>query len=187
MAAEQSTLFEGRRRFLKVSGALCVYFAAGLDRLGATEDVAAKSVDPALVGGYLKISSDGRLTVYSGKVDLGTGVRTALSQIVADELDFAFSRVELLQGDTALTPDQGVTFGSLSIQNGGVQLRQAAATARQALLIEAGRRFKVPPESLRVEDGMVYAPQAAPVALAALIDKQGLSLKLDKTAPLKAP
>ena len=68
------------------------------------------------------------VTVYSGKVDLGTGVRTALAQIVADELDVPFDRVKIVQGDTALTPDQGPTFGSLSIQIGGVQIRQAAAT-----------------------------------------------------------
>ena len=125
--------------------------------------------------------------MYSGKVDLGTGLRTALTQMVADELDVEFSTVAIIQGDTDLTPDQGVTFGSLSIQNGGAQLRQAAATARQALLIEAGKRFKVPPERLRIENGKVYAEENAPLPLAALIDKHGLSLKLDKTAPLKAP
>ena len=187
MAAEQSTLFEGRRRFLKVSGALCVYFAAGLDRLGATEDVAAKSVDPTLVGGYLKISSDGRLTVYSGKVDLGTGVRTALSQIVADELDIAFSRVELIQGDTALTPDQGVTFGSLSIQNGGVQLRQAAATARQALLQKASVKWGSDASALKTKDGHVVAPDGRQIAYEELIDAGLLTLHLDKAAPVKRP
>src|SRR3984957_15319950 len=187
MAAEQSTLFEGRRRFLKVSGALCVYFAAGLDRLGATEDVAAKSVDPTLVGGYLKISSDGRLTVYSGKVDLGTGVRTALSQIVADELDIAFSRVELIQGDTALTPDQGVTSGSLSIQNGGVQLRQAAATARQALLQKASVKWGSDASALKTKDGHVVAPDGRQIAYEELIDAGLLTLHLDKAAPVKRP
>src|SRR5436305_2014807 len=80
------------------------------------------------------------VTVYSGKVDLGTGVRTAMAQIAAEELSVPLSKVHVVQGDTLLTPDQGVTFGSLSIQNGGMQIRQAAATARDALVGEAARK-----------------------------------------------
>ena len=85
----------------------------------------------------LRIDADGRVTVYSGKVDLGTGRATAMAQIAAEELDVPLDRVTVIQGDTALTPDQGVTCGSLSIQSGGMQIRQAAATARQALLVAA--------------------------------------------------
>ena len=176
-----------RRTALQLSGALIVSFAIPLERGFSATQPTKKPVDLGSVESFLAINPDGTVTVFSGKVDLGTGLRTALTQMVADELDVAFSKVVLIQGDTDLTPDQGVTFGSLSIQNGGVQLRQAAATARRALLIEAGRRFKAPPESLRIEDGMVHPPQGEPVPLAALLDKQGLSLKLDKTAPLKSP
>ena len=110
------------------------------------------------VDSYLAIDSGGLVTVYSGKVDLGTGVRTALMQIVAEELDVPFARVTLIQGDTDLTPDQGVTYGSLSIQNGGVQLRQAAATARRALLQLAAARMKVAPETLTIDSGTVVGP-----------------------------
>ena len=78
------------------------------------------------------------MTCYSGNVDLGTGVRTALTQIVADELTVPLGKVELIEGDTLLTPDQGPTYGSLAIQVGGMQIRQAAATARAALIREAG-------------------------------------------------
>jgi nicotinate dehydrogenase subunit B len=176
-----------RRTALQLSGALIVSFAIPLERGVGASQAAKKTVDPGSVESFLAINPDGTVTVFSGKVDLGTGLRTALTQMVADELDVGFSKVTLIQGDTDLTPDQGVTFGSLSIQNGGAQLRQAAATARRALLIEAGRRFKVPPESLRIEDGIVHPPQGEALPLAALVGKQGLSLKLDKTAPLKAP
>ena len=100
----------------------------------------AKTVAPDEVDGFLAIDAQGAVTVYSGKVDLGTGVRTALTQIAAEELDVPMARVSVIQGDTALTPDQGITYGSLSIQNGGMQLRQAAATARRALLQRSGRR-----------------------------------------------
>ena len=69
--------------------------------------------------------------MYSGKVELGTGLpRTSLTQIVAEELDVAFERVTMIMGDTALTPNQGVTAGSKSIQVAGPVLRQAAAEAR---------------------------------------------------------
>jgi nicotinate dehydrogenase subunit B len=176
-----------RRAMLHLSGALIVSFVVPRGRGCAATQLAKKPVDLGSVESFLSINPDGSVTVFSGKVDLGTGVRTALTQIVAEELDVQFSKVALIQGDTDLTPDQGVTSGSLSIQNGGVQLRQAAATARRALLIEAARRFKVPPDSLRIEDGAVHAPQGEPVSFAALIDKQGLSLKLDKMAPLKPP
>jgi nicotinate dehydrogenase subunit B len=176
-----------RRTMLQLSGALIVSFAIPLGRGRAATQPGQKPVDTGSVESFLAFNRDGTVTVFSGKVDLGTGVKTALTQIVADELDVQFSNVLLIQGDTDLTPDQGVTYGSLSIQNGGAQLRQAAATARRALLIEAGKRLGVPPENLRIEDGTAHGPHGEAVPLAALIDKQGLSLKLDKTAPLKAP
>ena len=176
-----------RRTILQLSGALIVSFTMPLRRGRAADQLAKKTVDPGSVESFLAFNPDGTVSVFSGKVDLGTGVKTALTQMVADELDVQFSKVVLIQGDTDLTPDQGVTYGSLSIQNGGMQLRQAAATARRALLIEAGKRFNMPTESLSIEDGMVHAPQGASVPLAALIDKRGLSLTLDKTALLKAP
>ena len=68
--------------------------------------------------------------VFSGKVDLGTGARAAIRQIVAEELSLSPERIALIEGDTALTPDQGSTGGSTGIMVGGVQIRQAAATAR---------------------------------------------------------
>ena len=75
---------------------------------------------------FLAIDVKGMVTVYSGKVDLGTGVQTALTQIVAEELDTPLKSVTIVQGDTALTPDQGPTWGSLSIQVGGTQIRKCS-------------------------------------------------------------
>ncbi len=85
---------------------------------------------------------DGGVTVYSGKVDLGTGLRIAMRQMVAEELGIPVERIALIEGDTALTPDQGPTSGSTGIAKGGVQIRQAAATARQALVKLAVERLK---------------------------------------------
>jgi CO/xanthine dehydrogenase Mo-binding subunit len=176
-----------RRAFLQGSGALIVSFAFPATGGRAAAAIAAKPVDLKLVESFLAIGADGNVTVYSGKVDLGTGVRTALAQIVADELYVPFSRVSVIQGDTDLTPDQGVTYGSLSIQNGGKQLRLAAATARGALLQEAGKRFHAAPESLRIAEGIVIAPDEKRLPLQALIGPQGLRLAMDESATLKSP
>src|ERR1700719_4293831 len=92
-----------RRSILKASGALVVTFTLMPSRSAfAAPTRAAKPVTPGMVDSYLAIGSDGRITVYSGKVDLGTGVRTALTQIVADELDVPLNHVTLIQGDTLL-------------------------------------------------------------------------------------
>ena len=83
---------------------------------------------------------DGTVTIYSGKVDLGQGLRIAIPQMAAEELGIGVERIALIEGDTALTPDQGPTAGSSGIMRGGVQIRQAAATAREALIALASAR-----------------------------------------------
>src|SRR3984893_11088526 len=158
-----------RRALLQATGALVVTFSLMPQRGRAQTAPTAKTVSPDRVDGFLAIDIEGRVLVYSGKVDLGTGVLTALTQIVAEELDVSMSHVTVVQGDTALTPDQGTTSGSFSIQNGGAQLRRAAATARRALLQDAGKRFNVAPDSLRITDGTVIGPTDKRVPLQALI------------------
>src|SRR4029077_12346606 len=100
----------------------------------------------------------------------------------AEELDVALSKVNLITGDTTLTPDQGKTWGSLTIQVGGVQLRNAAATARGALLDAAAKRLNVKREDLKVADGVVSAGGKR-VTYAQLIGGKTFSLKLDHTKP----
>src|SRR5512147_2953022 len=95
---------------------------------------------------WLAIETDGTITVFSGKVELGTGVKTALAQIVAEELDVPVERINMVMGDTALTPDEGYTAGSTTIQFGGYALRQASAEARRALLERASERLDAAPE-----------------------------------------
>ncbi len=105
---------------------------------------------------WLAIDVNGGVTVYCGKVELGTGVETALSQIVAEELYLDFSHiVRFVQGDTSLTPNQSYTAGSNTIYQGGVQLRQAAATAFQELLQLASQQIGVAMPSLRAKNGMI--------------------------------
>ena len=176
-----------RRSVLKMSGLLVVAFSLAPRFTIASASVVAKPVTPDLVDSYLAIGRDGRITVYSGKVDLGTGLRTALTQIVAEELDVPLSHVTLVQGDTLLTPDQGPSFGSLSIQNGGAQLRRAAATARRALLERAAVKFKTDASTLSIRDGVIVGPNSRELALGSVVGGRMLSLKLDQNAPLKSP
>ena len=134
------------------------------------------------VDAFLSIDAKGMVTIYSGKIDFGTGVRTALMQIAADELDVPFSAVKVIEGDTALTPDQGKTWASVTIQVGGMQLRNAAATARQALVAEAAKRLNVKPEEIRIVDGVATAGDKK-VSYGELIGGKNFSLKLDHTKP----
>ncbi len=140
-----------RRTFLKASGILAVGFSlsgtAGANTLGAPKSVAKEAVDS-----WLTITPDNKVTIFVGKVDLGTGSRTALMQLAADELDVAFERIELVMGDTARTPDQWLTAANLTIFQGGGELRRACATARRALVERAAQRLGVPAADLTVQD-----------------------------------
>jgi nicotinate dehydrogenase subunit B len=180
-----------RREFLKGGGALVVSFtlAPGLGQAASQPTLRqGKSVALDEVAGFLSVDAKGDITVYSGKVDLGTGVYTALTQIAAEELHVPMNRIHLVQGDTLLTPDQGPTFGSLSIQIGGMRIRQAAATAREALLAEASSRLGVAKEQLLIADGIV-TPKAGGkgVTYASLVGGKNFSMKVDDKAPLKDP
>src|SRR6201999_1249950 len=104
---------------------------------------------------FIKITADGSVNAYNGHVDLGTGIRTALGQIVAEELDVGFARVVVVLGDTMTVPDQGATIASETIQVTAVPLRKAAAQARLFLLTEAASRLELPLSELTVEDGLI--------------------------------
>ena len=139
------------------------------------------------VEGFLRLTPEGRLEVFSGKVDLGTGVRVALSQMVADELDVPLDSLDLVQGDTALTPDQGPTYGSLSVQNGGTQLRLAAATLRHALILEAAKRWGIPPDQVQCEHGRLRSNDGRSLRYQDLVALGPLELPMDAKATLKDP
>src|SRR5437763_6230988 len=115
-----------RREFLKTGGALVIGFALMPPALAQTAP-AGKSLAADQVDSFLVIGRDGAVTLYSGKVDIGTGTRAAYRQIVAEELDVPVERIAMMEGDTALCPDHGGTGGSTGIVNGGMQIRQAAA------------------------------------------------------------
>jgi nicotinate dehydrogenase subunit B len=182
---DRTELIGTRRDFVR--GALVVTFSlAGAIAAGRAQPApAAKTVSADEVDGFLAVGADGAVTVYSGYVDIGTGLRTALVQIAAEELDVPVERIAVIQGDTALTPDQP-TGGSWSIERGGMQIRQAAATARQALLEMAAQRLGVPAAELRVQDGTL-ATAAKSISYGELVGGRMFARRLDKRAPVKDP
>ena len=179
-----------RRDFLKSSGALVVTFSLGSPLADAATHGAgtAKTVASDEVDGFLAIDAKGYVTLYSGKVDLGTGVRTALAQIAAEELSVPFEKVDVVEGDTALTPDQGITWGSLTIQAGGMQIRQACATAQAALLAQGAEKLGVKATDVHAKDGrvMVLGSERG-VSYAEILSGRTLQMKVDKKAPTKPP
>ena len=178
-----------RRDLLKGSGALIVSFSLPGAAATALAQGAAAAKPLALteVDSFLAIDPRGMVTCFSGKIDFGTGVRTALAQMVAEELDVGLGAVTVVEGDTALTPEQGPTWGSLSIQVGGLQLRRAAATARGALLEAAAERLSASKDELSVANGVVRAPSGAKVSYGELIGGKSFSLKLDEKVTTKDP
>ena len=158
-------LVSTRRGFLK-AGSLTVAFS-----LAPFNPIAAQSAaQPVLPGslnsnrmldGWLRVNANGTVTVFTGKVELGQGILTALSQIVSDELDVDIKRLEVISGDTARTPNEGVTSGSLSIQDSGTALRFACAEARGLLLQSAAAKLGVVVTDLSVSDGAIAQAGAA--------------------------
>jgi CO/xanthine dehydrogenase Mo-binding subunit len=136
---------------------------------------------------WLRFRSDGTVEVAPGKVEIGQGILTAIAQIVADELDVDLARVRMLPATTAGSPNEGVTSGSLSIQQSGAALRYACAEARAVFLDAAAQRLGVDAQSLQVRDGEIVGPGNLRTSYWELAD-QGL-LDRDATAKIapKAP
>ena len=172
-----------RRQFLKGAGALVVSF--GIPELASAQG----QPDPKLrqLDAWLAVGADGQVTVFCGKVELGTGVQTALAQIVAEALDVPFARVFMLMGDTARCLNQGPTVGSQSIYRAGPQLRQAAAEARQTLLEMAAARLGTAADQLGASDGVVSTPDGRRISYAELVGGGKFSRTLSGTAKPKPP
>jgi nicotinate dehydrogenase subunit B len=134
---------------------------------------------------FIKITSDGSVNAYNGHVDLGTGIRTALGQIVAEELDVSFARVVVVLGDTAEVPNQGPTIASETIQITAVPLRKAAAQARHFLIARAAERLELPAEELAIEDGLIRGKDNRSVSYGELIEGETIRLELADDVAVK--
>jgi nicotinate dehydrogenase subunit B len=182
-----------RRGFLTGTGSLAVAFSLGSGSVTSPAWAARPGqlrIDEEQTPdslAWLVLTPKG-IRIHSGKVELGTGVQTALTQIVVEELHLTTGRVTYLEGDTSVTPNQGTTAGSKTIQNGGPQLRQAAATAFQALLDLAAQHFGVSIDRLSAHEGVISVRGTNQrVTYEQLLGRADLVLAADPDAPVAAP
>src|SRR6201991_4129543 len=148
--------------------------------------VVVRTVDEVTSETFVRITADGSVKAYNGHVDLGTGIRTALGQIVAEELDVSFARVIVVLADTAMVPNQGATIASETIQITAVPLRKAAAQARQFLVARAAEQLQVPAEDLTIEDGLIRGNDNRSVSYGELIAGETIRLELADAVLVKA-
>jgi CO/xanthine dehydrogenase Mo-binding subunit len=181
-----------RREVLGTSGALVVSFAL-VPHAGAS---ASPKTNPALPGdlakapyldSWLRIDDAGRVTVFTGKAELGQGIKTAIVQVAAEELDVAPAQIAIVTADTALTPDEGFTAGSHSMQDSATAVMNAAAQARALLVAEAAREWKLDAQNLTVANGTIAAPDGRTLGYGALAQRLSLHVKAAPVSPLTAP
>ena len=172
-----------RRAFMARGGALVVSFSL-LPRLaGAQQPRLPGSLrGEPMLDAWIRIGADGRITVFTGKAELGQGIKTALIQVAAEELVVEPSRIELVTADTARTPDEQYTAGSQSMQESGTAILHAAAQARVLLAELAAKRLGIPAEQLSIRDGAVNR-----VAYSELVAGQELHVRAQPQSPLRDP
>jgi nicotinate dehydrogenase subunit B len=171
-----------RRQMLAAGGALVVSFT--LSKVARAEDQPAAAAPPEALPGdlahapmldaWIKVDATGRVTVFTGKAELGQGLKTALIQLAADQLALPPEAIELLTADTARTPNEGVTAGSHSMQDSGTAIFNAARQVRALLTQAAAAQFGLPIEQLQTRDGFVRAPDGRSLGYGPLA--AGLSL-----------
>jgi 3-hydroxyacyl-CoA dehydrogenase len=143
-----------RRNFLKlIGGGIIVFFTCDAADLFGQERRGPGY--PTDFNAYLRIAEDGKVTVFSGKIEMGQGVITSLAQMAADELGVALESIDMVMGDTDLCPWDGGTWGSQSIQTFGPIMRAAAAEARAVLLELGAEHLKLPVSQLEAKDGKI--------------------------------
>jgi nicotinate dehydrogenase subunit B len=184
-----------RRSVLTGTGALVVSFSLLSRSLAQQTQPSGPSQPPPELPGsleddgfldsWIRIEADGSITVFTGKAELGQGIRTALLQVAAEELEVEPSDIELITADTGRTPDEGFTAGSQSMQNSGTAIRHAAAQVREILIGEAARGFGVAPGELRVENKAILAPDGRSAGYGELVFGQLLHIEAKPQSNLK--
>ena len=188
-----------RRSVLLGGGALVVSVGASipLDTMLTLQTAFAQGAKPPLtpeqLSSYIAVNADGSVSAFFGKMDMGHGLRVAIAQIIAEELDVPFKSVNVTMGDTASSVNQGGASGSTGIQNGGKQMRMAAAEARRVLVDMAANQLSVPADKLLVNDAVVITSddKSKRISYAQLIGGKYFNVQLDWNKqygnPLYAP
>ncbi|HEY3785108.1 MAG TPA: molybdopterin cofactor-binding domain-containing protein [Steroidobacteraceae bacterium] len=187
-----------RRTVIKGTGALVLSFSlspsswsreaegAAQPQTGTASLPGSLRRDP-LLDAWIRIDAGGRVTAFTGKAELGQGIRTALLQVVAEELDVPWGHLTLVSADTDRTPNEGYTAGSHSVQDSGTALRNASAQVRAILIVEAARRLSLPPEQLHTESGAVIAPSGSRLLYGDLVASISWHVQAQPVSQLKDP
>jgi isoquinoline 1-oxidoreductase len=178
-----------RREFFKLAGkGIFILFTVG-DPLALAETGRGRQSLPTDFNAFLRVGEDGRVTCFTGKIEMGQGPITSLAQMLADELDMARESVDMLMGDTDLCPWDMGTFGSMTTRFFGPPLRQAGATARRVLLELASEHLKTPIGELTVENGVVSKKSngAERVTYAQLAKGKRIERRVTEKVPVKTP
>jgi nicotinate dehydrogenase subunit B len=182
-----------RRTVLAGSGALVISFS--LLHSALAQEAQAQPQGPRLPGSlrntpmldaWIRIDANG-ITVFTGKAELGQGIKTALLQVAAEELSVEPGQIELITADTARTPNEGVTSGSQSMQESGTAIRHAAAQARELLIGAASTRLGIPVEQLKAQNGMVIGADGRTVRYGELVSDNLLHISAQAQSKLKDP
>ncbi len=177
-----------RRAFLKLAGSGVFILISAGDLPGFDQERGGQRSYPGDLNAYLKIGADGRVTCFSGKIEMGQENTTALAQMLAEELEVPFDVVDMVMGDTTLCPWDGGTNGSRSIKYFGPALRAAGAEAREVLVQLAAERLKLPPARLLATSGAIIDRNDGNVRVtyATLAGGTRIEPRLAKKPPLKA-
>jgi nicotinate dehydrogenase subunit B len=200
MKAPLASVNVSRRALLAAGGALVLSFALRPEGWAATaaKPAAAPAPPPGpelpgslkkqpLLDGWIRIDAAGKVTVFTGKAELGQGIKTALLQVAAEELQVAPARITMVTADTTQTADEGYTAGSHSMQDSGTAIRHAAAQVRALLVGLAAQRLGAPAERLTVQDGVVKAEGGASVPYGELVAGEVLHVQAQPQSVLRDP
>jgi nicotinate dehydrogenase subunit B len=168
------------------SGALVLSFRCGLLAAGAPEppQLPGSLSKAPYLDAWIRIDADGSISAFTGKAELGQGIKTAIIQVAAEELKVEPSHIHLITADTQLTADEQYTAGSHSLQDSGTAIRNAAAQVREILIAEAARRWTLRPEQLRVVRGRIFADDRQSVAYGELVAGNLIHVRAQPTSAL---
>ncbi len=185
-----------RRSVLAGTGSLVLSFSASRLLAQTPQGAAPAPPKPKLPGdlkdspyldSWIRIDAKGEITVFTGKAELGQGIKTAILQVAAEELDVPFEKPTLITADTGQTPDEGYTAGSQSMPESATAVRNAAAQVREILIGEAAKRAGVPADQLHAENGAVVAPDGRHFAYGELVSDTLLHVEAQPQSKLKEP
>ena len=189
-----------RRGFLAAAGGLVVSFAIPAETFAQEGEVPEEQLlkpkvenlpgslatTPSL-DAWIRVDPTGKITVFTGKAELGQGTKTSLRQIAAEELEVSPADIHLITADTGLTPNEGYTAGSQTIQNSGTAIRYAAAQVREILIDQASHKLGVPADQLKADGGKITGPDGVSIAYGAVISDNLLHINANPDTKLKSP